>query len=91
MTHPIDYAKRLERIEELKAKERQGERNDLNITQNFVECGTGETNDIVANKLSIGSGEQYRKEKFIVDNKQSLPPTDFEKWDEGKLSTNLVE
>ena len=84
----IGYAKRLSVIEELKARERQGERNDLNITQNFAECNIGETNNIVANKLNIGSGEQYRKEKYIVDNKESLSPTDFADWDEGKLSTN---
>ena len=88
----IDYARRLERIEELKAKERM-EKGDNQYTQdsptqNFVEGNIGETNDIVAEKLDIGSGEQYRKEKFIVDNKESLSPTDFTEWDEGKLSTN---
>lgn len=48
----------------------------------------GTTRDVVASKLGIGSGKQYEKEKFIVDNKDSLTPEDFSNWDEGKLSTN---
>ena len=47
-----------------------------------------QTRDIVAEKLNIGSGKQYEKEKFITDNKNTLSPTDFSEWDEGKLSTN---
>ena len=35
------------------------------------------TRDIVAEKLNIGSGETYRKEKYIVDNQESLTPEDF--------------
>lgn len=77
----IDYARRLEKIESLKAKERQ----ESGVTQKF---GQGETDTIVAEKLKIGSGEQYRKEKFITENSTSLSSTDFENWDEGKLSTN---
>lgn len=38
--------------------------------------------------MGIGSRDTYRKEKFIVDNKNSLTPDDFDDWDEGKLSTN---
>ncbi|WP_099466708.1 hypothetical protein [Konateibacter massiliensis] len=74
----------MERVESLKAKERI-----LNPTQNFVEGQKGETIDIVANKLGIGSGEQYRKEKFIVDNQSSLSPQDFADWDEGKRCSQL--
>lgn len=47
-----------------------------------------ESSNIVAEKLGIGSGEQYRKEKFISDNRSILKPEDFADWDEGKLSTN---
>lgn len=47
-----------------------------------------ESSNIVAEKLGIGSGEQYRKEKFISDNRSNLTPEDFADWDEGKLSTN---
>ncbi len=76
----IDYARRLERVESLKARERM-----LNPTKNSSE---GETNQIVAEKLGIGSKDTYRKEKFIVENQSSLTPEEFAEWDEGKLSTN---
>lgn len=82
----IDYARRLERVESLKARERQGERNDL--VENFPQCSEQKTRDIVAEKLNIGSGKQYEKEKFIVENQNSLTMEDFAEWDEGKLSTN---
>ncbi|WP_044296248.1 ParB N-terminal domain-containing protein [Robinsoniella peoriensis] len=82
----IDYARRLERVESLKAKDRQGSRTD--IVENFPQCYDGKTRDMVAEKLGIGSGKQYEKEKFIVDNKESLTPDDFADWDEGKISTN---
>jgi hypothetical protein len=41
------------------------------------------TDDIVSEKLNIGSRDTYRKEKFIVDNQFSLTPQDFANWDEG--------
>ena len=89
----IDYARRLERVESLKARERQATLtggSNPQLTQNFVEAEKGEVVDIVAEKLNIGSGEQYRKEKFIVENKSNLSTEDFVEWDEGKLSTNKV-
>lgn len=46
------------------------------------------TDDIVSEKLGIGSRDTYRKEKYIVDNQESLSPEDFADWDEGRLSTN---
>ena len=46
------------------------------------------TDEIVAHKLGIGGKDTYRKEKYIVDNKDSLTQEDFAEWDEGKLSTN---
>lgn len=83
----IDYARKLERVESIKAKERQGQRND--IPKNSSECcENGEVSQIVAQKIGIGSKNTYRKEKFIVDNKSSLSIEDFAEWDEGKLSTN---
>lgn len=78
----IEYARQLERIERVKAKERQGNRNDLNITQNF---GGSETDDIVAKKLDIGSGEQYRKEKYIADN---ADPETLDQWNKEEISTH---
>ena len=85
----IDYARRLERVESIKAKERIMSGNGTDHTKNSSE-GTikGETSQIVSEKLGIGSKDTYRKEKFIVENKESLSPTDFSDWDEGKLSTN---
>lgn len=57
-----------------------------NPTQTFGEGDRhkSEVSNIVAEKLNIGSGEQYRKEKYIVNNKSSLSPEDFANWDEGK-------
>lgn len=48
----------------------------------------GKVRDVVAEKIGIGSGRQYEKEKYIVDNADTLTPEDFADWDEGKLSTN---
>lgn len=82
----IDYARRLERIESLKAEKRKaatqfGGHGNISTT-------TGTTRDTVASKLGIGSGKQYEKEKFISDNRSTLTPEDFADWDGGKLSTN---
>lgn len=46
------------------------------------------TDDYVSEKLGIGSRDTYRKEKYIVENQESLKPEDFADWDEGRLSTN---
>lgn len=80
----IEYARRLEKIEALKAKERQMS-GKSNLSENFPE---GRTSDIVADKVGIGSGKQYEKEKYISDNREVLTPEDFADWDEGRLSTN---
>ena len=81
----IDYARRLERVESLKAKERMSLGG-----QGCLISDTLRTDEIVAEKLGIGGKDTYRKEKFIVDNKSSLSTEDFAEWDEGKLSTNKV-
>lgn len=86
-TERIDYARCLERIESLKAKERMS--NGGKGRENFPDL-KGRTRDVVASKLGIGSGKQYEKEKYIADNRDSLTPEDFADWDEGKLSTNRV-
>lgn len=67
----IDYARKLERVESIKAKERQGQRNDIPKKSSEC-CENGEVSQIVAEKSGIGSKDTYRKEKFIVDNKSSL-------------------
>ena len=84
-TERIDYARRLERIESLKAKGRMSDGGKGK--ENFPDL-KGQTRDTVASKLGIGSGKQYEKEKYIVENQSSLTPEDFSNWDEGKLSTN---
>lgn len=81
----IDYARRLERIESEKARERMSDGGKGR--ENFPTL-QGRARDAVAEKMGIGSGRQYEKEKTIVDNKHLLDPSDFAEWDEGKLSTN---
>ena len=68
----IDYARRLERIESLKAKRRMSDGGKGK--ENFPDL-KGQTRDIVASKLGIGSGKQY--EKYIVENQDSLTLEDF--------------
>lgn len=80
----IEYARRLERIESAKAEARK-KSGVADHVENFPQ---GKVRDIVASKLDIGSGKQYEREKFIVDNQDQLTPEDFADWDEGRLSTN---
>ena len=87
----MEYALRLAKIEGLKARERQATStggSSPQLTQIFAEAATGEVSKIVAEKLGIGSKENFRKEKYIYENQSSLPPEDFTEWDEGRLSTN---
>lgn len=87
----IDYARRLERIESLKAKERQATSTggiNPQLCLKSDEAESGRTDETVARKLGIGGKDTYRKEKYIVDNKDLLAAEDFADWDEGKLSTN---
>lgn len=81
----IDYARRLERIESLKAEKRMkaGKADPSQISDEGKR-----TDESVASKLGIGSRDTYRKEKFISDNRSTLTPEDFADWDEGRLSTN---
>ncbi len=79
----IDYARRLERIESLKARERMSDGG-----KGCPNSDTLRTDEVVAHKLGIGGKDTYRKEKFIADNRSTLTPEDFAEWDEGKLSTN---
>lgn len=85
----LEYARRLERIERVKAKDRQlatlKQGDKMPDTQNFGERGKGETTDKVAKAMGIGSGEQYRKEKYIAEHadKEIL-----EAWDKGNISTH---
>lgn len=67
----VDWAKRLERIERIKARERQATLTggaNPQLRQNFGQAEKGKTDNIVAEQIGFGSGEQYRKAKFILDN-----------------------
>lgn len=78
----VDYMKRLLRIEQAKAKERQGER-----TSALNNTNVGRSDEITAKQFNV-SASTMRKELAIVDHKDLLAPEDFADWDEGKLSTN---
>lgn len=76
----IEYARQLERIERVKAKERMGQG-----VENFPQHEEGKTRDLVAEKLGIGSGKQYEKEKYIADN---ADPETLEQWNKEEISTH---
>ena len=80
----VDYMKRLLRIEQAKAKERQGERTSVENKTDVVRADT-ET----AKQFGIAK-DTMRKEMSIVDHKDLLDPSEFAEWDEGRLSTNKV-
>lgn len=80
----VDYMKRLLRIEQAKAAERQ--KAGANLGETFPE-GKGRAKDKTAEQFGI-SGKTMEKEISIVDNKEALTPSDFADWDEGRLSTN---
>ena len=52
----------------------------LDIVENFPRSQESKTRDIVAEKMGIGSGKQYEKEKYIAENadKETL-----EAWNNG--------
>ena len=84
----VDYMKRLMRIESAKAKERQGERTDLQVETSGKHLSeVVRADETTASQFGV-SRETMRKEMSIVDNKELLDPADFAEWDEGKLSTN---
>ncbi|OPL09420.1 MAG: hypothetical protein AVO34_13540 [Firmicutes bacterium ML8_F2] len=56
-------AEELEKIEQEKARERQGERTD--IVETFPQSEQGKTRDKVAEKVRLGSGKTYEKAKKI--------------------------
>lgn len=81
----LDWARRLEQVERLKAKERMvtstGGANPRPL-QNFAEAEAGETRDKVAEAVGLGSGETYRKAKYI----QEHDPEAIERIDSGESS-----
>lgn len=78
----VDYIRRLLRIEQAKAKERQvAGTSAANATK------VGRSDELTAQQFDM-SAKTMRRELFIADNKDLLDPADFAEWDEGKLSTN---
>lgn len=84
-----DFSK-AERIESLKAEKRKATTQFGNNAVRQISDTPQRTDDLIAKKLNIGSRDTYRKEKYIVDNQNSLTPKDFSEWDEGKLFINEV-
>lgn len=68
----IEWAKKLEQIEKLKANKRVKKAGEVGGKfkgmQNFADPSSGVTRDKVAEKSGFGSGETYRKAKFIEEN-----------------------
>lgn len=78
----IEYARQLERIERVKASQREKAGVAIDPRENFPQ---GRTRDLVAEKLGIGSGKQYEKEKYIADN---ADPETLEQWNKEEISTH---
>lgn len=83
----LDWARQLERIESQKARERQEKginQYSERLSQNSDE-GSGRVDDVVAEKVGIGSRDTYRKEKYIADNADQET---LEAWNNEEISTN---
>lgn len=74
----VEWARRLEQVETLKARERMAD-----PVQNFAEGETGRSRDKVAVESGFGSGETYRKAKFIADHAE---PEAIRRLDHGESS-----
>lgn len=82
----LEYARRLEQIERLKARERQavaGSRNLGLVQENFPELEKGQTRDKVAELVGFGSGKTYEKAKFVAEHGD---PETIRKLDAGEIS-----
>ena len=51
---------------------------EISVSQNSDTQTFGRTDDIVSEKLGIGSRDTYRKEKYIVDNADSTTLSQWE-------------
>lgn len=77
-TERVEWGKRLEQIEKIKAKERMAGKENLPEQ-------AGQVRDIVAEQAGFGSGKQYDKAKFIVEN---ATPEIIQQLDAGFISTH---
>lgn len=55
----------------------------------YVQSTTGQTRDIVADKLGI-SGRQWERMRFIYQHRERLLDEEYEKWKTGKISTSKM-
>lgn len=76
----LEWAKRLEEVERIKAKERMA-----GGKESFPDHETGQVRDIVAEQAGFGSGKQYDKAKFIAEN---ATPEIIQQLDSGLISTH---
>lgn len=75
----MEIAKRLEQVEKLKAKERMASK------ENFPDLESGQVRDIVAEQVGFGSGKNYDKAKFIIEN---ATPEIIQQLDDGVIKTH---
>ncbi|WP_339309828.1 ParB N-terminal domain-containing protein [Paenibacillus sp. FSL k6-2145] len=76
----VEWAKRLEDVERIKAKERMAAGKE-----NVPEQPAGQVRDIVADQAGFGSGRTYDKAKYIMEN---ATPEIIQLLDEGIISTH---
>lgn len=76
----VEWAKRLEDVERIKAKERMA-----GGKENVPEQPAGQVRDIVADQAGFGSGRTYDKAKFIMEN---ATPEIIQQLDAGIISTH---
>lgn len=88
----VKYGLELEKVEAMKARERQEvginqytESEEKRVKENFPEASKGQTRDIVAQKVGLGSGRNYEKSKEIVEK---APEPVKEAWNKGEISTH---
>ena len=90
MTERLDYARRLQRIESIKAEQRKQSGQFGSDPQNSAEPSEkGESRDKVAEQVKM-SHDTLRKAQEIAENKDKFDPEEFKNWDDGKLSTNKL-
>jgi len=84
----VEWARRLEQVERLKAKERQASVGSQNLglkVENLPPLEIGKTRDKVAEQAGFGSGKNYEKAKFIIDH---ADPDIIQRLNEEKISIN---
>jgi hypothetical protein len=79
----VDWARRLERIEKEKARQRMEAGKAIDPTPISAEGKRGETDEIVAKESGFGGKTRYREAKFIADH---ADPEIIARLDEGEIS-----